>query len=225
MSKLTKRIKAIRAKLDKNKKYPLEEAIKLLKETATVKFDSSAEIHVNLGIDSKKSDQSVRGNVVLPHGTGRSIRIAAFVTPAKEKEAKEAGATLVGGKELIERIKKDGKCDFEIAVAEPALMKDLAAVAKTLGQKGLMPNPKTGTVTPEIRKTIEELKKGKISFKNDDTGNVHVMVGKVSFDENKLKDNIEAFLEALKKARPENSKGVFLKSIVLSSTMGPGIKI
>jgi large subunit ribosomal protein L1 len=218
-------MKANIAKIDRKKKYPLVEAVKLLKETANVKFDSSAEIHIKLGIDPKKGDQLVRGNVSLPHGTGKKLKIAAFVTPAKEKEAKEAGAEIVGGATLIEQIKKDGKCDFDIAVAEPAIMKDLAAVARILGQKGLMPNPKTGTVTPEIKKIIGELKKGKASFKNDDSANVHLMVGKVSFSEQQLKENIEVFLDAIRKAKPEGSKGNYIQSIFLSSTMGPSIRI
>jgi large subunit ribosomal protein L1 len=225
MAKLSKKRKINIEKVERNKKYPLAEAIKLLKETSKVKFDSSVEIHVRLGIDPKKSDQSIRGMVVLPHGSGKKLKIAAFVTPAKEKEAKEAGAEVIGNKELIEKIKTSGKCDFDIAVAEPTLMKDLAVIARILGQKGLMPNPKSGTVTLEIKKTIEELKKGKVSFKNDDTGNVHIMVGKVSFEDNKLKENIEVFLEALKKLRPESTKGVFIQSVVLSTTMGPGIRI
>ena len=218
-------MKAIKAKIDKKKKYPLVEAVKLVKETANTKFDSSVEVHLKLGIDPKKGDQLVRGNVSLPHGTGKKLRVAAFVTAAKEKEAKEAGAEVVGGQALIEQIKKDGKCDFDVAVAEPAIMKDLAVIARTLGQKGLMPNPRTGTVTAEIRKTIGELKKGKASFKNDDSANVHLMVGKASFSEEQLKENIEAFLDAIRKAKPENSKGVYLQSIFLSSTMGPSIRI
>lgn len=222
---LSKRVKANEAKVEKGKKYPLDEAVKLLKETSKVKFDASVEIHARLGIDIKKSDQLVRGSVILPHGTGKQVSVAAFVTPALEKEAKEAGADIVGGKDLIESIKKDGKCNFDVAVAEPGIMKDLAVIARTLGQKGLMPNPKTGTVTAEIKKTVEELKKGKLSFKNDDSGNVHVMVGKVSFDDQKLQQNIEAFMDALKRTKPESSKGVFVQSVVLSSTMGPAIKI
>src|SRR3989344_1821544 len=179
--KKSKRYKAVKAKVEANKTYNLAEAVKLVKETSEVKFDASVEVHVKLGIDPKKGDQVVRASVVMPHGTGRTKKIAAFVRPDKEKEAKEAGADVVGGKDLIEKIKKDGKCDFEIAVAVPEIMKDLSVIAKTLGQKGLMPNPKVGTVTSDVTKVIAEIKKGKADFKNDDTGNVHVMVGKVSF--------------------------------------------
>ena len=221
----SKRFKSASQKVDKTKAYPLAEAVKLLKETATVKFDSSAEIHINLGIDPTKGDQIVRASVVLPHGSGKTKKIAAFVTPAMEKEAKASGADIVGGKDLIEKIKKDGICDFEVAVAMPDLMKDLAVIAKTLGQKGLMPNPKTGTVTSNVKQAIEEIKKGKIDFKNDDTGNLHAMVGKVSFTEQALEENIKAFLDTVKKAKPDAVKGTYLNSITLKSTMGPAIRV
>jgi len=225
MSKSSKRFIAAKAKINRDRVYPLPEALKLLKETANVKFDSSVEVHVKLGIDPKKGDQVVRATVVLPHGTGKTVKVAAFVTPEKEKEARSAGADLVGGKELIEKIKNDGRCDFAVAVAEPAIMRDLSAIAKILGQKGLMPNPKTGTVTPNVKKVIEELKQGRINFKNDDSGNLHVMVGKVSFTEEQLQKNIATLLEAVKKAKPESLKGSYFKSITLTSSMGPGIKI
>jgi large subunit ribosomal protein L1 len=225
MSKLSKRFKEVKAKVNKEQLYSLNEAVKLIKETSKVKFDASVEVHIHLGIDPQKGEQVVRGSVNFPHGTGKTIKVAAFVTPQKEKEAKEAGAEVVGGKLLIEQIKKDGKVDFDIAIAEPAIMKELAPIAKTLGQKGLMPNPKSGTVTADIKKTIEELRKGKANFKNDDTGNLHLMVGKVSFTEAQLKENILAFLEAVKKAKPEGIKGIYLKSVTICSTMGPGIKV
>lgn len=225
MSKQSKRYRQAKAKIAGQKSYPLMEAVKLLKETSTVKFDASAEVHIKLGIDPQKGEQVVRGTVSLPHGTGKTKRIAAFVTQDKEKEAREAGATVVGGLELINLIKKDGKCDFDIAVAMPEIMKELSQIAKILGQKGLMPNPKTGTVTAEVKKTIAELLKGKVAFKNDDSGNVHLMVGKVSFTESQLKENIEAFIEAVKGAKPGGVKGIYLTAVTLSSSMGPGIKI
>ena len=225
MSKTSKRFKEVSQKVDRSKVYFLDEALKLLKETSTVKFDASVEAHIRLGIDIKKSEQTVRASVVLPHGTGKAKKVAAFVLADKEKEAKLAGADIIGGKDLIEKIKKDGKCDFEVAVAVPEIMKDLAVIAKTLGQKGLMPNPKTGTVTSDIKKAVSELKKGKQNYKNDDSGNVHLMLGKTSFSEEQLKENFMAFLDSLKKSKPESLKGTFIRSITIASSMGPGIKV
>ena len=216
---------ALRARVDKNKAYSLEEAVKFLNETAGVKFDATVEIHANLGINTKKSEQQVRATVVLPYGTGKTKTVAAFVSHEKEKEAKEAGADFVYGEEEIKKIKDTGKIPFEVAITTPDMMPKLASIAKVLGPKGLMPNPKTDTVGPNIKKMIEELKKGKVTFKNDDTGNVHQAVGKISFGEEHLKENIAAFLEALKKAKPATAKGVFLKNVILCSTMGPAIKI
>ncbi|HSR88778.1 MAG TPA: 50S ribosomal protein L1 [Candidatus Udaeobacter sp.] len=222
---MSKRMAALKAKVDKSKTYSLEEAVKLLNETSGVKFDASVEIHANLGIDTKKTEQQVRATVVLPHGTGKTKTIAAFVSADKEKEAKEAGADFIYGEEEIKKIKDTGKIPFEIAVTTPDMMPKLASIAKVLGPKGLMPNPKTDTVGTNIKKMIEELKKGKITFKNDDGGNVHQVVGKLSFGEANLKENINALLEALKKAKPATSKGTFLKNVTLCSTMGPAIKI
>ncbi len=222
---MSKRMDAIRAKVDKTKVYSLDEAIKLLAETSSVKFDATVEVHANLGINTKKSEQQIRATVVLPHGTGKTKTVAAFVSADKEKEAKEAGADFVFGEEEIKKIKDTGKIPFEIAITTPDMMPKLASIAKVLGPKGLMPNPKTETVGPNIKKMIEDLKKGKITFKNDDTGNVHQAVGKLSFGDEKLKENITIFLEALKKAKPATAKGVFLKSLTLCSSMGPAIKI
>lgn len=221
----SKRYQEAVKKINKNKAYPITEAIKLVKETATTKFDGSVEVHLHLGLDSKKGEQQIRGTVTLPYGTGKTKKIAAFVSPDKEKEAKEAGANIVGGQDLINQIKTTGKVDFEIAVAIPAMMPKLAVIAKILGPKGLMPSPKNETITTNLKKTIEELKKGKVNFKNDDTGNVHQIIGKVSFTEQQLMENYQTFIEAAKKAKPPSVKGIYLQNISLSSTMGPGIKV
>ncbi len=225
MVKLTKRMAKIAGKVDKNKVYSLDEAIALVKETSGVKFDASVEIHAHLGIDPKKGDQLIRATVVLPHGIGKTKKVAVFCSSEKEKEANEAGADVVYTEEGIKKIKDTGKIDFEVAVTTPDMMPKLAAIAKVLGPKGLMPSPKTETVGPNIKKMVEELKKGKVTFKNDDTANVHQIVGKISFDDAKLKENLSAFLEALKKARPTTIKGSYIKNLVLCSTMGPSIRI
>jgi large subunit ribosomal protein L1 len=201
-----------------------QQAIETIKQNAKAKFDESLEIHLRLGIDPSKSEQQVRGNLILPYGTGRKKKIAVF-TEEKAEEAKKAGAEIAGGKELIEKIQKTKKCDFEIAVAEPGIMKDLSKIAKILGPKGLMPSPKDSTVTSDIIKAIKELNAGKINFKNDDTGNVHQILGKVSWPVEKLLKNFEAFIEAVKKAKPAKSKGIYFQNVVLCSTMGRGIKI
>lgn len=210
---------------DKSKLYAIEEAVELAKKFSKAKFDSSVEVHVRLGIDVKKGEQQVRATASLPHGTGKTIKVAAFVSPDKEKEVKEAGADFVGGEELIAEIKKSEKTDFQVAVAEPALMKSLAQIAKILGTRGLMPSPKNDTVTSDPVKTVKELKKGKISFKNDDTGNVHTSIGKISFATEKLAENFKTLVDAIKKVKPSSSKGVYLKNISISTTMGPGIKV
>jgi large subunit ribosomal protein L1 len=222
---MSKRMKDLATKVDKTKTYTLDEAIELLKETSTVKFDASVELHTRLGIDPKKGDQQIRSSVVLPHGTGKTKVIAAFVGPNDEKAAKEAGADFVSGEQEIKKIKETGKVNFEVAVATPEMMPKLAVAAKVLGPKGLMPNPKTGTVDTNVVKMIEELKKGKIAFKNDDGSNLHVTVGKISFDNAKLKENIETMLETIKKLKPTGSKGTYFRSIYLTSSMGPSIKL
>jgi len=210
---------------EKTKAYPFEEAIELSKKLSKTKFDASVEAHFRLGIDPKKGDQQIRSAVSLPHGTGKTIKVAAFVTPEKEKEVKKAGADYVGSEDLIAKIKKTEKTDFQVAVAEPAMMKNLAQIAKILGTRGLMPSPKNETVTPNPAKAVEELKKGKISFKNDDTANVHAVIGKISFTTKKLSENYETLLRTIKKIKPSGSKGIYLKNISLSSSMGPGIKV
>jgi len=210
---------------DRSKKYSVEEALKIAREASKAKFDQSVELHANLGINPKKGEEQVRGTVALPHGTGKSIRIAAFVSGANEKEAKDAGADIVGGEELINEIKTKGKIEFDVAITTPDMMPKIAALAKILGPKGLMPSPKSETVTTKVKATIEGLKKGKIVFKNDDTANIHVAVGKLSFDDAKLVANINEFISVLKKAKPASSKGIYIKTLVLSTTMGPGIKL
>jgi large subunit ribosomal protein L1 len=217
--------KVVSPAFDNMKAYPIAEAIELTKKLSKTKFDASVEIHFRLGIDPKKGEQQVRSAVSLPHGTGKTIKIAAFVSSDKEKEVKAAGADFVGGDDLIAEIKKTEKTDFQVAVAEPAMMKNLGQIAKILGTRGLMPSPKNETITLDPAKAVAELKKGKISFKNDDTGNLHTVIGKVSFDSNKLEENFIAILEAVKKIKPTTSKGVYIKNISLTSSMGPGIKV
>lgn len=220
-----KRYEALEAKVDKTRTYSLDEAIKLIKETSTVKFDSSVEVHLRIGIDPSKSDQQIRATVSLPHGSGKTKTVAAFVGPNDEKAAKEAGADFIYTEEDIKKIKDTGKIEFEIAVSTPEMMPKLASVAKVLGPKGLMPNPKTDTVSSDVKKMIGELKKGKIAFKNDDGANVHASVGKASFSEAQLKENINAFVDAIRKLKPNSSKGMYMKALYLTSSMGPSVKV
>ena len=211
--------------VDPKKTYAIDEASELVKKASTAKFDASVEVHVRLGIDPKKSDQQVRGTVSLPHGTGKTKKVIAFVAADKEKEAKDAGADAIGTQETIDEIAKTGKIDFDIAVATPDMMPKLAKVAKVLGPKGLMPNPKSETVSANVLKMVSELKKGKVAFKSDDAGIIHTVIGKVSFDAPKLKENYEALMEALRKAKPSSSKGIYIKNATLAPTMGPGIRV
>ncbi|MDR3256819.1 MAG: 50S ribosomal protein L1 [Endomicrobium sp.] len=217
-----KRLKEVAVLVSKNKVYTILEAATLLKETAKAKFDETIEVHIKLGIDPKQSDQIVRGTVSLPHGIGKTRRVAVLAKGEKQKEAEAAGADVVGSDDLIEDISK-GKFEFDVLVAAPDVMKDLSKVAKILGPKGLMPNPKSGTVTFEIGTTVTELKKGRVEYKNDSFGIIHVPVGKASFEKEKLVDNIKALIEVVVKAKPSSSKGQYIKSISVASTMGPGI--
>jgi len=214
----------IKKKVDKQKLYTLKEAIELLKEVKKTKFDESVELHVNLGIDPKQSSQIVRGAVVLPHGTGKKVKVCVLAKGEKLKEAEQSGAEYYGSEELIEKISK-GWTDFDVLIATPDMMKDLAKLGKILGPKGLMPNPKTGTVTTEIIKTVEEVKKGRIEFRNDSYGIIHCIVGKLSFDTDKLIDNIRTVIDAIIKLKPPQAKGVYLRKIYLSSSMGPAVQI
>ena len=224
MKKEKKEVKATTV-VDKNKAYPIEEAVKLTKELSKTKFDSSIEIHLRLGIDVKKGDQQVRGTVVLPHTVSKPKKIIAFVDASKEKEAKDAGADIVGTEEEIQKIKQTKKINFDIAIATPDMMKKLAPIAKVLGPKGIMPSPKNETITTDLKKTIGELKKGKVAFKNDDTANIHQIVGKISLDDKNILENYQVFLTAINKAKPSGAKGIYIKKISMCSTMGPGIKI
>ena len=224
MSK-SKRLTDLSTKVDIEKLYPVAEAIALAKEMATTKFDETVEVHVRLGIDPKKGDQQVRGIVVLPHTFGKAKRVAAFVPESREQEAKDAGADVVYNEESLAKLKQTGKIDFDIAVSVPEFMRTLAPLARMLGTKGLMPSPKNETISQDLAKTIGELKKGKVAFKNDDTANIHQAIGKASTDADKLIANLETFVEALRKTKPESSKGVFIKSLTLCTTMGPSMKL
>ena len=221
---MAKRLKELSKLVDANKLYSVEEAADLVKQTAKAKFDESGEVHIRLGIDPKQSDQIVRGTVLLPNGIGKTRTVFVVAKGEKQTEAEKAGADKVGSTDLIEDIAK-GDLNFDVLVATPDCMKDLSKVAKILGPKGLMPNPKSGTVTFDIGKTVQELKKGKVAYKNDSFGIVHCSVGKASFEKDKLVENIKTLVSAVLKAKPSAAKGQYVKSISVSSTMGPGIYI
>ena len=225
MPKISKRLKEAHSLVEAGKAYSIEEAIELAKKTAMTKFKGSVEVHINLSIDAKQSDQSVRGQITLPHSTGKSVRVIAFVTAGKEDEAKKAGADVVGGEELIKEIQGSQKTDFDTAVAEPAMMPKLAPVAKILGPRGLMPSPRTGTVTADIAKAIKEIKAGRLDFKNDDTGNVHATLGKSDLGNSELAENFKVFYQAVVRAKPAAVKKQYVSTVTINSTMGPGIKV
>ncbi len=219
-----KRYDALVKDLDLMKLNPLEGAVTLVKNCANAKFDETVELHVRLGVDPKQADQQVRGTVGLPHGLGKSKKIAVVVRGEKQKDAKAAGADVVGAEDLIEQISK-GFTDFDILVATPDMMRDLSKLGKVLGPKGLMPNPKSGTVTMDIPKTVKELKAGRVEYKVDDYGIIHVPIGKASFSADKLVGNAKTVLDAILKAKPAASKGIYMISVTMASTMGPGIKV
>jgi large subunit ribosomal protein L1 len=219
-----KKMEAAVQKVEAGKEYSLEEAVKLVKEACYTKFDETVDLALNLGVDPKKSDQMVRGTVVLPHGMGKKVKVLVFAKGEKEKEARDAGADFVGAEDLVEKIQK-GWLDFDNAVATPDIMGLVGKLGKVLGPRGLMPNPKLGTVTFDVAKAVKEIKAGKIEYKTEKAGIIHVPIGKVSFDANKLLDNARVIIDAIVKAKPGTSKGKYLKKIAVSSTMGPGVKV
>ncbi len=220
-----KRYKEAAKEVDRNKLYDPEEAIALVKKISSVKFDETVEVHIRTGCDGRHADQQVRGAVVLPHGTGKTVRVLVFAKGAKIDEAQAAGADYVGGEELVPRIQKEGWLDFDVVVATPDMMGIVGRLGRILGPKGLMPNPKSGTVTMDIAKAIADIKAGKVEYRLDKTNIIHVPVGKCSFTEEQLKDNFDTLMGAINKARPAALKGTYLKNVALASTMGPGIKV
>ena len=211
--------------VDRANLYDVNEAVSILKKTASAKFDETIEAHIRLGVDGRHADQLVRGAVVLPHGTGKNVRVLVFAKGDKLAEAEAAGANYVGGEELIPRIQKDGWLDFDVVVATPDMMGVVGRLGRVLGPKGLMPNPKAGTVTMDVTKAIKDIKAGKVEYRLDKSNIIHVPIGKASFDEEKLADNFHTLIGAINKAKPAAAKGQYLKSVVVTSTMGPGIKL
>lgn len=224
MPKTGKKRAAADAKVDRENLYPIDEAMSLVKEVNTAKFDASVDLHVRLGIDPRKADQALRGTVSLPHGTGKTKRVAVFCTPDKEEEAKAAGADYVGLDELIAKV-QDGWTDFDVVIAMPQTMAQVGRLGRILGPRGLMPNPKTGTVTPNVADAVAEVKKGKISFRVDKYGIIHASIGRVSFQPNQLKDNAMELLQTLMRMKPSSAKGTYVKTITVASTMSPGVKV
>ena len=224
MAKLGKRAAAIKAKIDRTKLYPVNEALSLVKETATAKFNESVDVAVQLGIDPKKSDQLVRGSVVLPAGTGKTMRVAVFAQGEKAVAAKEAGADIVGMEDLAESIKA-GNLDFDVVIASPDTMRIVGALGQVLGPRGLLPNPKVGTVTPDVAQAVKNAKAGQVQYRTDKAGIIHATIGRASFEVEQLQNNLAALIDALNKARPAASKGVYLRKVAVSSTMGGGARV
>ena len=224
MAKLSKRVRAFREKVDAHQSYPLDEAVALIKEFGTAKFNETVEVAVNLGVDARKSDQGVRGATTLPHGTGADVRVAVFAQGESADKAKELGAEFVGMEELAEQI-KGGMMDFDVVIASPDAMRVVGTLGQVLGPRGLMPNPKTGTVTPDIEAAVQNAKAGQMRFRSDKNGIVHGGIGKVSFEPDAIKGNLIAVLADLKKAKPASAKGIYVRKVTLSTTMGPGVTI
>jgi large subunit ribosomal protein L1 len=224
MARISKRTKALRAKVDPAKYYPLADALKMVKGAATAKFNESIDVAVNLGVDAKKSDQIVRGSLVLPQGTGKSVRVAVFTQGEPAKAAKAAGADLVGLEDLAAQV-KEGKIDFDVAIASPDAMRVVGQLGQILGPRGLMPNPKVGTVTPNVAEAVKNAKAGQVQFRTDKAGIVQCTIGRASFTEDALKENLMALLDALNKAKPSGAKGHYVKKVALSSTMGVGVRV
>lgn len=224
MAKHGKRFKEAAALIEKGKAYPIEEAVALVKKTSNVKFDASVDVVFKLGVDPRHADQQLRGAIVLPNGTGKTKKVLVITQGAKVEEAKAAGADVVGGKEILEDIQK-GWLDFEVMIATPDMMAELGKLGRILGPKGLMPNPKTGTVTMDVAKAVEETKAGKVTYRTDKDGNVHLPIGRVSFDEAKLTENFKTVYDLLLKVKPASAKGTYMKNVVVSTTMGPSVKV
>jgi large subunit ribosomal protein L1 len=224
MAHISKRTKALRTKVDRDKTYPVADAIKLVKEGASAKFNESIDVAINLGIDAKKSDQTVRGAIVLPKGTGKTVRVAVFAQGDKAQAAKDAGADIVGFEDLAAQI-KEGKIDFDVAIATPDAMRVVGQLGQVLGPRGLMPNPKVGTVTPNVAEAVKNAKAGQVQYRADKAGIVQCTIGRASFTEDALKENFLALIDAVNKARPASTKGIYLKKVSVSSTMGPGVRV
>ena len=224
MAHISKRTKALRTKIDRDKTYPVADAIKLVKEGASAKFNESIDVAINLGIDAKKSDQTVRGAIVLPKGTGKTVRVAVFAQGDKAQAAKDAGADIVGFEDLAAQV-KEGKIDFDVAIATPDAMRVVGQLGQVLGPRGLMPNPKVGTVTPNVAEAVKNAKAGQVQYRADKAGIVQCTIGRASFTEDALKENFLALIDAVNKARPATTKGIYLKKISVSSTMGPGVRV